>query len=139
MWHQRCVRLHSNEYKQSNKQHTFLRMSATCFGYLNVATIRLYRTIERKRYDRDLAHRFICKKCPLYDSAQPDDGYVYVAEVRKNICCVFECIHFHKTKIYIFSSVTIFLVTNKFHKKSAKEVRMELRNTPKPLESICYT
>jgi hypothetical protein len=25
----------------------------------------------------------------------------HVAEARKNICCVFDCIHFHKTKIYI--------------------------------------
>jgi len=32
----------------TNTQQTFLRMSATCFGYLNVATIRLHRTTERK-------------------------------------------------------------------------------------------
>ena len=40
--------IYINKYTKSNTRHTFLRISATRFGYLKVAIFRLHRIIIRK-------------------------------------------------------------------------------------------
>jgi len=105
MWQPPSVWLYEYKYKQSNTQHTFFTLSATCFGYLTLAIIWQQRIIKSKLFT------FLCKQFPFHDSVLSDDDYLDVAEAcgwdAWNIYVVYLIFVFIYRKVFIFYGHTI--------------------------------